>query len=211
MDDLSHLLKNNRVWAESVHEQEPDFFDKLALLQTPEYLWIGCSDSRVPANQITGLVPGEVFVHRNVANLVVHADLNCLSVVQMAVDVLKVKHIIVCGHYGCGGVIAAHDHQKLGLVDNWLRHVQNIEQKHNGALASNNGREERIARLCELNVIEQVVNVAQTTVVQDAWVRGQALTVHGWIYGLKDGLIRDLEMSVSKAEDLKARYALAVG
>jgi len=211
MNDLSHLLKKNRAWAEGVRRREPDFFEKLALLQTPQYLWIGCSDSRVPANQITGLVPGEVFVHRNVANLVVHADLNCLSVLQMAVDVLKVKHIIVCGHYGCGGVIAAHDHQKLGLVDNWLRHVQDIGQRHNGMLAAENGREERIARLCELNVIEQVVNVVHTTIVQDAWARGQTLTVHGWIYGIHDGLIRDLEMSISRAENLQARYALAVG
>jgi carbonic anhydrase len=211
MNDLSHLLKNNRAWAEGVRQREPEFFDKLALLQSPEYLWIGCSDSRVPANQITGLVPGEVFVHRNVANLVVHADLNCLSVLQMAVDILKVKHIIVCGHYGCGGVIAAHDHQKLGLVDNWLCHVRDVGQKHNNLLAREAGREERIARLCELNVIEQVVNVIQTTVVQDAWARGQMLTIHGWIYGIQDGLIRDLEMSISKTEELQARYALAVG
>lgn len=211
MNDLSHLLKNNRAWAEGVRKREPEFFGKLALLQSPQYLWIGCSDSRVPANQIIGLVPGEVFVHRNVANLVVHADLNCLSVLQMAVDVLKVKHIIVCGHYGCGGVIAAHDHQKLGLVDNWLRHVQDIGQRHDDMLAGKTGREERIARLCELNVIEQVVNVVHTTIVQDAWARGQTLTVHGWIYGIQDGLIRDLEMSVSKAENLQARYALAVG
>ena len=211
MKDLSHLLKNNRAWAEGVRKREPDFFDQLAHLQTPEYLWIGCSDSRVPANQITGLAPGEVFVHRNVANIVVHADLNCLSVLQYAVDVLKVKHIIVCGHYGCGGVIAAHDHLKLGLVDNWLRHVQDVGQKHRDVLAGKKAREDRIARLCELNVIEQVVNVAQTTVVQDAWARGQALTVHGWIYGIQDGLIRDLGMSVAQAEDLQARYASAVG
>jgi carbonic anhydrase len=173
-------------------------------------LWIVCSDSRVPANQITGLAPGEVFVHRNVANVVVHADLNCLSVLQYAVDVLKVKHIIVCGHYGCGGVIAAHDNVKLGLVDNWLRHVQDVGQKHRDSLAGINVRDKRIARLCELNVIEQVVNVAQTTVVQDAWARGQALTVHGWIYGLRNGLIHDLGMSVSQAENLQTRYASAV-
>ncbi len=210
MNDLSHLLKSNRTWAEGVRQREPEFFDKLARLQSPEYLWIGCSDSRVPANQITGLVPGEVFVHRNVANLVVHADLNCLSVLQMAVDILKVKHIIVCGHYGCGGVAAAHEHQKLGLVDNWLCHVRDVGQKHHDLLAQISGKEERIARLCELNVIEQVVNVVQTTVVEDAWARGQPLTVHGWIYGLQDGLIRDLEMSISKADELQARYALAV-
>jgi carbonic anhydrase len=211
MNDLSHLLKNNRTWAEGVRQREPGFFDNLAHLQTPEYLWIGCSDSRVPANQITGLAPGEVFVHRNVANIVMHADLNCLSVVQYAVDVLKVRHIIVCGHYGCGGVIAAHDQLRLGLIDNWLRHVQDVGQKHRDLLAKEKMRDERIARLCELNVIEQVVNVAQTTVVQDAWARAQALTVHGWIYGIQDGLIRDLGMSVSQAEDLQARYASAIG
>lgn len=211
MNKLKHLLENNRAWAEGIRKIEPDFFDKLALLQTPEYLWIGCSDSRVPANQITGLAPGEVFVHRNVANLVVQTDLNCLSVLQMAVDVLKVKHIIVCGHYGCGGVIAAHDHAKLGLVDNWLRQVQDIGNKHNALLAGKGKREERIARLCELNVIEQVVNVVHTTVVQDAWARGQTLTVHGWIYGLQDGLLRDLGMSVSEMQKLQEKYALAIG
>jgi carbonic anhydrase len=210
MNDLSHLLENNRAWAEGVRQREPGFFDQLAHLQTPEYLWIGCSDSRVPANQITGLAPGEVFVHRNVANVVVHADLNCLSVLQYAVDVLKVKHVIVCGHYGCGGVSAAHDNVKLGLVDNWLRHVQDVGQKHRDSLAGIKVRDKRIARLCELNVIEQVVNVAQTTVVQDAWARGQTLTVHGWIYGLRNGLIRDLGMSVSQAENLHERYASAI-
>jgi carbonic anhydrase len=210
MNELKHLLDKNRAWAESVRQREPEFFDNLVDLQTPEYLWIGCSDSRVPANQITGLVPGEVFVHRNVANLVVHADLNCLSVLQLAVDILKVKHIIVCGHYGCGGVIAAHDHQKLGLVDNWLCHVREVAQRHKDLLALADGQEERIARLCELNVIEQVVNVVQTTVVQDAWARAQPLTVHGWIYGIQDGLIRDLEMSASNEEDLQARYASAI-
>jgi carbonic anhydrase len=211
MNDLSHLLKNNRTWAEGVRQREPDFFRKLSQIQTPEYLWIGCSDSRVPANQITGLAPGEVFVHRNVANVVVHADLNCLSVLQFAVDVLKVKHIIVCGHYGCGGVIAAHDNLKLGLVDNWLRHVQDVRDKHRDPLAKVQGREERLDRLCELNVIEQVVNVAHTTVVQDAWARGQALTVHGWIYGIQDGLIRDLGMGVSGTDVLQQRYLSAVG
>ena len=211
MNDLTHLLDNNRIWAEGVLQRDPNFFNALARLQAPEYLWIGCSDSRVPANQITGLAPGEVFVHRNVANVVVHADLNCLSVLQYAVDVLKVKHVIVCGHYGCGGVVAAHDHLKLGLIDNWLRHVQDVAQRHRNLLAKKKGREERIARLCELNVIEQVVNVAQTTVVQDAWARGQMLTVHGWIYGVQNGLIRDLEISVSQAETLQGTYASAVG
>mgnify|MGYP001179665328 CR=1 FL=1 len=210
MNDLNHLLEKNRAWAADVRRREPDFFDKLSNLQTPEYLWIGCSDSRVPANQITGLVPGEVFVHRNVANVVVHADLNCLSVIQYAVDVLKIKHIIVCGHYGCGGVIAAHDHLRMGLIDNWLRHVQDVAQKHQDLLDKQEVRAQSIARLCELNVIEQVVNVAHTTVVQDAWSRGQNLTVHGWVYGIRDGLIRDLGMSVSRAEDLQGRYASAV-
>ena len=180
MNDLNHLLEKNRAWAADVRRREPDFFDKLSNLQTPEYLWIGCSDSRVPANQITGLVPGEVFVHRNVANVVVHADLNCLSVIQYAVDVLKIKHIIVCGHYGCGGVIAAHDHLRMGLIDNWLRHVQDVAQKHQDLLGKQNVRAQRIARLCELNVIEQVVNVAQTTVVQDAWSRGQ-IACSAWL------------------------------
>jgi carbonic anhydrase len=211
MNDLTHLLENNRIWAEGMLQRDANFFNKLARLQVPEYLWIGCSDSRVPANQITGLAPGEVFVHRNVANVVVHADLNCLSVLQYAVDVLKVKHVIVCGHYGCGGVVAAHDHLKLGLIDNWLRHVQDVAQRHRTLLARKKGREERIARLCELNVIEQVVNIAQTTVVQDAWARGQMLTVHGWIYGVQNGLIRDLEISVSQAETLQGTYASAVG
>src|SRR6185295_4462497 len=211
MKRLDKLLSNNRLWAASIRSREPDFFTRLSQLQVPEYLWIGCSDSRVPANQITGLAPGEVFVHRNVANVVVHADLNCLSVLQYAVDVLKVKYVIVCGHYGCGGVVAAHDHLKLGLIDNWLRHVQDVAQRHRNLLAKKKGREERIARLCELNVIEQVVNVAQTTVVQDAWARGQMLTVHGWIYGVQNGLIRDLEISVSQAETLQGTYASAVG
>lgn len=209
MKSLKKLLESNRAWADGVRQREPDFFDRLSRLQAPEYLWIGCSDSRVPANQITGLAPGEVFVHRNVANVVVHADLNCLSVLQFAVDVLKVKHVIVCGHYGCGGVIAAHDDLKLGLIDNWLRHVQDVGHKHRASLGALGNREERLGRLCELNVIEQVVNVAQTTVVQDAWARGQELTVHGWIYSLKDGLVRDLGMSVAAAADLEACYEAA--
>jgi carbonic anhydrase len=210
MKRLDKLLSNNRLWAASLRSREPDFFTGLSRLQTPEYLWIGCSDSRVPANQITGLAPGEVFVHRNVANLVVHADLNCLSVRQYAVDVLKVKHVIVCGHYGCGGVTAAHDNLKLGLIDNWLRHVQDVGQKHRDALGAIPGREGRITRLCELNVIEQAVNVAQTTVVQDAWARGQELAVHGWIYGLKDGLLRDLNVTVDRPGAASAAYQSAV-
>jgi len=210
MKRLDKLLSNNRLWAASIRSREPDFFTKLSQLQAPEYLWIGCSDSRVPANQITGLAPGEVFVHRNVANIVVHADLNCLSVLQYAVDVLKVKHIIVCGHYGCGGVTAAHDNLKLGLIDNWLRHVQEVGQKHRDALNAIASREQRIARLCELNVIEQAVNVAQTTVVRDAWGRGQELTVHGWAYDLNDGGIRDLKMSMEGPGDLEEAYARAL-
>ncbi len=210
MSELRYLLDNNRSWAEGVRSRDPDYFDRLSKLQTPEYVWIGCADSRVPANQITGLAPGEVFVHRNVANVVVHTDLNCLSVLQFAVEVLKVKHVIVCGHYGCGGVIAAHDHLKLGLIDNWLRHVQDIAQKHQAGLDSLADRESRLRRLCELNVIEQVVNVAQTTVVQDAWGRHQGLSVHGLIYGLKDGLLRDLGMSVSGQADVSTRYQAAL-
>jgi carbonic anhydrase len=210
MKRLDKLLSNNRLWAAGMRAREPDFFNKLSQIQTPEFLWIGCSDSRVPANQITGLAPGEVFVHRNVANIVVHADLNCLSVLQYAVDVLKVKHVIVCGHYGCGGVTAAHDNLKLGLIDNWLRHVQDVGQKHRDALDAIPGREGRIARLCELNVIEQAVNVAQTTVVQDAWARGQELTVHGWAYDLNDGVIRDLKMSMEGPGEVEDCYAMAL-
>ncbi len=210
MKQLDKLLSNNRLWAAGVRSREPDYFLKLSQIQVPEYLWIGCSDSRVPANQITGLAPGEVFVHRNVANIVVHADLNCLSVLQYAVDVLKVKHVIVCGHYGCGGVTAAHDNLKLGLIDNWLRHVQDVGQKHREALGNLGSREKRITRLCELNVIEQAVNVAQTTVVQDAWARGQEIAVHGWAYDLKDGVIRDLKMSVQSPADLEPSYLQAL-
>ncbi len=210
MKRLDKLLTNNRLWAAGVRSREPDYFTRLSQIQVPEFLWIGCSDSRVPANQITGLAPGEVFVHRNVANIVVHADLNCLSVLQYAVDVLKVKHIIVCGHYGCGGVTAAHDNLKLGLIDNWLRHVQDVGQKHRDALNVIPDREGRITRLCELNVIEQAVNVAQTTVVQDAWARGQEVAVHGWAYDLRDGVIRDLKMSMEAPGELEDCYATAL-
>jgi len=210
MKRLDKLLTNNRLWAAGMRSREPDFFSRLSQLQTPEYCWIGCSDSRVPANQITGLAPGEVFVHRNVANIVVHADLNCLSVLQYAVDVLKVKHVIVCGHYGCGGVTAAHDNLKLGLIDNWLRHVQDVRQKHREALDAIQSRDSRIARLCELNVVEQAVNVVHTTVVQDAWARGQELTVHGWAYDLNDGVIRDLKMSMAGPGELEDCYAAAL-
>jgi carbonic anhydrase len=191
MPSLDHLFENNRRWAEEVTAAHPDFFRLLAAQQAPEYLWIGCSDSRVPANEIVGLLPGELFVHRNVANVVVHTDLNCLSVLQFAVDVLKVGHVIVCGHYGCGGVQAALHRSKLGLIDNWLRHVQDVASMHRASLDRLDD-EARLNRLCELNVIEQARNVCGTTIVQDAWARGQELSVHAWIYGLSDGLLRDL-------------------
>lgn len=192
MRTLSHLFQNNRAWAAEMVRQEPDFFTRLSGQQAPEFLWIGCSDSRVPANQIVGLLPGEMFVHRNVANVVVHADLNCLSVIQYAVDVLRIRHIIVCGHYGCGGVLAALRDDKAGLCDNWLRHVQDVRWKHLQELERLESEADRHARLCELNVTEQVINVKQTTVVRDAWARGQELDVHGWIYDLRDGLLRDI-------------------
>ncbi|MBS0544781.1 MAG: carbonate dehydratase [Proteobacteria bacterium] len=208
-ENLFHLFDYNLAWSRQMQQIDPDFFEKLSHLQNPEYLWIGCSDSRVPANQIIGLLPGEVFVHRNVANVVVHTDLNCLSVIQFAVDVLKVKHIMVVGHYGCGGVKAALNRERVGLVDLWLRHVQDVHVKHLRAV-DDLPPELRHDRLCELNVLEQVVNVAQTVVVQDAWRRGQRLTVHGWIYGLKDGLIRDLGLNLGRSEDLMPRYAAAL-
>ncbi|HMB81714.1 MAG TPA: carbonate dehydratase [Vicinamibacterales bacterium] len=194
MSDLSHLLDNNRKWAAKVTAAHPDFFQRLAAQQAPAYLWIGCSDSRVPANEIVDLLPGELFVHRNVANVVVHTDLNCLSVLQYAVDVLKVRHVIVCGHYGCGGVQSALAEAKLGLIDNWLRHVQDVARVHADALAGLEGAA-RVDRLCELNVLDQARHVCETTVVQDAWARGQALDVHAWIYGLKDGRLSDLGFS----------------
>jgi carbonic anhydrase len=182
--------------------RDPGFFKTLAAQQSPEYLWIGCSDSRVPANELLGLAPGELFVHRNIANVVVHSDLNCLTVLQFAIDVLKVKHIIICGHYGCSGVHAAMTNQRVGLADNWLRHVQDVQQKHEKYLGEAMPTRDRANRLCELNVTEQVINVAQTTVVRDAWERGQPLSIHGWVYGLHDGLLRDLGMTVTKAEEL---------
>jgi len=204
-ENLSHLFDFNRAWSKQMQEVDPGYFEKLSHLQSPELLWIGCSDSRVPANEIVGLLPGEVFVHRNVANVVVHTDLNCLSVIQFAVDVLKVKHIMVVGHYGCGGVRAALDGARVGLVDIWLRHVRDVREKHLQAIESLPAAA-RHDRLCELNVLEQVANVCQTYVVQDAWQRGQPLTVHGWIYGLKDGLMNDLGFTVHRAEDLGHRY-----
>ena len=196
MGDLGHLFDSNRAWAAAMTRQDPDFFSRLSRQQLPQYLWIGCSDSRVPANQIVGLLPGEMFVHRNVANVVVHADLNCLSTIQFAVDVLKVGHVIVCGHYGCGGVLSALRDDSLGLVDNWLRHVQDVRRKYQSELDALATDGERHRRLCELNVVEQVVNVSQTTIVREAWARGQALAVHGWIYDLDDGLLRQLRAPV---------------
>ncbi|HTI36390.1 MAG TPA: carbonate dehydratase [Vicinamibacterales bacterium] len=194
---LSQLFSNNRRWAESMTEADPDFFTRLVRQQAPQYLWIGCSDSRVPANEIVGLLPGEMFVHRNVANIVIHTDLNCLSTMQFAVDVLRVQHIIVCGHYGCGGVLAALREDKLGLVDNWLRNIYDIRKKYQKELAALDSENARHRRLAELNVLEQVVNVSQTTVVRDAWRRGQTLVVHGWIYDIADGLLRDLELTLT--------------
>ncbi len=209
MSMLQSLLEKNRIWAERVEHEEPGFFNNLASQQAPDYLWIGCSDSRVPANQITGLAPGEVFVHRNVANVVAHGDLNCLSTMQFAVDVLKVEHIIVCGHYGCSGVHATIEGQRLGLVDNWLHHVRDVMQQHE-TLLRGVPISERADRLCELNVIEQVANVCQTTVVQDAWRHGQKLEVHGWIYGVHDGRIRELGIGVDSVDGLGAAYVTAI-
>ncbi len=207
---LQNLLDNNRRWAESQVERDPDFFNRLAQQASPEYLWIGCSDSRVPANELLGLAPGDVFVHRNIANVVVHSDLNCLSVLQFAVDVLKVKHVIIVGHYGCKGVHAAMTGTRVGLADNWLRHVQDVHQKHERYLGDVLTSRKRAERLCELNVVEQVANVCQTTIVQDAWERGQEVSVHGWVYGLKDGLLNDLNMTVSAAHDLAPRMTKAL-
>lgn len=210
MRKLPHLFQSNRAWSENIRQQDPHFFEKLAGQQAPSYLWIGCSDSRVPANQIVGLLPGELFVHRNISNLVIHTDLNCLSVMQFAVEVLKVQHIIVCGHYGCGGVRAALHEQRLGLVDNWLRHVQDVRDKHAEALAAFATATQREDRLCELNVIEQVVNVCEASVVRDAWRRGESLTVHGWVYAINDGLLRDLNMTITSEQELLPTYAEAL-
>jgi carbonic anhydrase len=191
------LFTNNREWAERIKAEDPNFFATLSAQQAPEYLWIGCSDSRVPANQLMGLLPGDVFVHRNVANLVVHTDFNCLSVLQYAVEVLKVKHIIVCGHYGCGGVKAAMQNQELGLIDNWLRNIKDVYFKYGEQLEAIEDEHERFDYLCELNVAEQVANVCHTTIIQNAWRKGQELAVHGWIYGIKDGLLHDLDLCIS--------------
>ncbi|HEY4999299.1 MAG TPA: carbonate dehydratase, partial [Usitatibacter sp.] len=210
MPSLSHLFENNRAWSERIRASDPEFFPRLSRQQRPRYLWIGCADSRVPANEIVDLAPGELFVHRNIANVVVHSDLNCLSVMQFAVDVLKVEHVIVCGHYGCSGVSAALQNTRVGLADNWLRHVQDVQMKHDARVAALADTPRRIDRLCELNVIEQVANVCQTTIVQDAWDRGQALSVHGWVYGLKDGLIRDLGTVVTKPSEAAGAYRAAL-
>jgi carbonic anhydrase len=209
MSELAHLLERNRAWAARITAEDPDFFPSLAQVQNPEYLWIGCSDSRVPANQITGLKPGEVFVHRNVANVVVHSDLNCLSVLQFAVDVLRVKHVMVVGHFGCGGVLAALRSQRMGLVDNWLRHVEDVRLKHRELLESYPEAHQHDL-LVKLNVVEQVLNVCLTTVVREAWARNQELTIHGWIYALQDGLLRDLKISTSSEEQLMENYAGAL-
>ena len=210
MPDLQHLFEKNRAWADEVKEREPYFFKDLAQQQSPEYLWIGCSDSRVPANQITGLMPGEVFVHRNIANVVEHTDFNCLSVVEFAVSVLKVKHIMVVGHYGCSGVRAALEDRRIGLADNWLRHVQDVRNKHRMFIEALPDDETRQNALCELNVLEQALNVCETTVVGDAWTRGQKVVVHGWIYGLHNGLLDDLTMTVASADEIAPAYERAL-
>ncbi len=207
---LDQLFANNREWAEGMIAKDADFFKRLVSQQAPEYLWIGCSDSRVPANDIVNLLPGELFVHRNVANVVVHTDLNCLSVIQFAIDLLKVRHILVVGHYGCSGVLAALTDKRVGLADNWLRHVKDVHQKHERYLGEVIPSPKRQDRLCELNVIEQVVNVCETTIVQDAWDRGQNLTVHGWAYRLDTGLVNDLGMSISSTEEMAVRYATSL-
>lgn len=210
VSELESLLRNNREWAERIKHEDPGFFKRLSQQQSPRYLWIGCSDSRVPANQILGLDPGEVFVHRNVANVMSHGDLNCLSVIQFAVDILKVEHILLVGHYGCGGVHAAMTGARVGLADNWLRHVSDVALKHADLLAQVDTESLRHARLCELNVIEQVFNVCRTTVLQDAWARGQNVAVHGWVYSLFDGRVRELNMDVDSQDGLMPAYERAL-
>jgi carbonic anhydrase len=208
---LDTLLANNRAWARGISERQPDFFPTLSRQQSPRYLWIGCSDSRVPANEIVGLLPGELFVHRNVANLVVHTDLNCLSVLQYAIDVLGVEHVIVCGHYGCGGVRAVYANASYGLIDNWLRHLRDVRERHARLVDAAGGEDHAVDRLCELNVIEQVRNVCRTTIVQDAWRKpGRRLSVHGWIYGLQDGLLRDLGVTAAGADDVETAHRDAI-
>ena len=210
MKKLNELIARNREWAAQMTADDPEFFNRLAQQQSPKYLWIGCADSRVPANEIVGLLPGELFVHRNVANVVVHTDLNCLSVIQYAVEVLKVEHIIVCGHYGCGGVKAALLNSRHGLIDNWLRHIQDVRHEHEELLAAEPDEDKRFARLCELNVIEQVLNVSRTTIVQTAWESGQELSVHGWIYGIENGLLRELDICITCQDELAEKYKNAL-
>ena len=210
MRSLPHLFDNNRAWSERIRRHDPAFFRELSQQQSPEYLWIGCADSRVPANDIVGLLPGELFVHRNVANVVVHTDLNCLSVIQFAVEFLKVRHIMVVGHYGCSGVRAALGRDRLGLVENWLRHVQDVRNRHADILSVLADAAAQADRLCELNVVEQVVNVCETSILRDAWERGQAVSVHGWIYGIADGLLRDLGVTVAGPAEVEARRAEAI-
>jgi carbonic anhydrase len=210
MHRIKRLFQNNKEWAAEVESEHPGFFANLAAQQSPQFLWIGCADSRVPANEIVGLLPGEIFVHRNVANVVVHSDLNCLSVIQYAVEVLQVAHVIICGHYGCGGVRAATEEIDHGLIDNWLRHISDVQRKHEDILNAIADPEERLARLCELDVIEQVSNVCQTTILQNAWRRSQAVAVHGWVYDLHDGLIRDLRMTIKGLDEISPTYRTAV-
>ncbi|AUX74533.1 carbonate dehydratase [Erwinia pyrifoliae] len=205
MKDINTLIRNNRRWSRLLKEEDPGFFERLSLAQKPRFLWIGCSDSRVPAERLTGLEPGELFVHRNVANLVVHTDLNCLSVVQYAVEVLEVEHIIICGHYGCGGVQAALENPELGLIDNWLLHIRDLWYKHS-ALLGELPPEKRVDKLCEINVIEQVYNLGHSTIMQSAWKRGQNVNIHGWVYGIQDGYLRDLEVTATNREILEQRY-----
>ena len=199
---LKNLFDNNKKWAEKIKESDPDFFHKLSMQQSPEYLWIGCSDSRVPANEIVNMLPGEIFVHRNIANVVIHTDLNCLSVIQYAVEVLKVKHIIVCGHYGCGGVKAAMGNKEYGLIDNWLRHIKDVYSYHQEKIDALQDEDEKFKLLCELNVIEQVANICHTTIVQNAWKSGQSLSVHGWIYSIADGILKDLDVCIAGLDEI---------
>ncbi len=210
MKSLQELFESNRRWSERIRREDPDFFPTLARQQSPQYLWIGCADSRVPANDVVDLLPGELFVHRNVANVVAHTDLNCLSVIQFAVDVLKVRHIMVVGHYGCAGVNAALSGERIGLSDNWLRHVQDVRQKHEKRLDAQASAARRSDRLCELNVIEQAVHVCQTTIVRDAWERGQPLDIHAWVYSLQDGLMQDLRFTVASPEEVLSTYDSAI-
>lgn len=205
---LKNLFDNNRKWAEDIKHRDPEFFRKLSKQQSPEYLWIGCSDSRVPANEIVGMLPGEIFVHRNIANIVVHTDLNCLSVIQYAVEVLKIKHIIVCGHYGCGGIAAAMEHREHGLIDNWLAHIKDVYRYHQSRFDGLRTEKEKAELLCELNVIEQVANVCHTTIVQNAWKAGRSLAVHGWIYSIEDGILRDLNVCVTGPQDISSIHRL---